>query len=35
MLAETYDAVQNALNWMVIYDHVNDRLITPVARPWA
>lgn len=35
MLAETSDAVQNALNWMVIYDHVNDRLITPVARPWA
>ncbi len=34
-LAEVYNAVQNVLNWMVIYDDENDRLVTPVARPWA
>jgi neutral trehalase len=34
-LEEVYDAVQNALNWMVIYDDTRDRLVTPVARPWA
>ena len=34
-LADVYGAVQNALNWMVIYDNVNDRLVTPVSRPWA
>ncbi len=34
-LAGVYDAVQNALNWMVIYDNENNRLVSPVARPWA
>ena len=34
-LSEVYNAVQNVLNWMVIYDDENDRLVTPVARPWA
>ena len=34
-LADVYDALQNALNWMVIYDNVNDRLVSPVARTWA
>ncbi|MFO7933472.1 MAG: trehalase family glycosidase [Bacteroidales bacterium] len=33
--ADVYDALQNALNWMVIYDSENDRLVTPVSRPWA
>jgi putative isomerase len=34
-LADVYDAMENALNWMVIYDNENDRLVSPVARPWA
>ena len=33
-MAEAYNAVQNALNWMVVYDPEKDRAITPVARPW-
>ncbi|KPL22495.1 MAG: hypothetical protein AMS23_07835, partial [Bacteroides sp. SM1_62] len=34
-LADVYDALQNALNWLVIYDNENDRLISPVSRPWS
>jgi neutral trehalase len=34
-LADIYDALQNALNWLVIYDNENDRLISPVSRPWS
>jgi neutral trehalase len=34
-LAEVYDAVQNVINWTVIYDNAKDRPVTPVARPWA
>ena len=33
-LAETWDAVQNALNWLVVYDPEKNRAITPVSRPW-
>jgi len=34
-LSEVYDAVQNAINWAVIYDDAKHRPLTPVARPWA
>ncbi len=33
--AQVYSAIQNALNWGVVYDPVKDRAITPVARTWA
>ena len=26
---------QNAMNWLVIYDIENERLVTPVSRPWS
>ncbi len=31
---ETWHAIQNAVNWLVVYDSQNNRLVTPVARPW-
>ena len=34
-MAEIYDAIQNALNWQVVYDPDKDRAITPVARTWS
>ncbi len=34
-LSTLYNAVQNVLNWMVIYDDEHHRLVSPVARPWA
>lgn len=33
--AEVYSAIQNAVNWLVVYDPEKDRLVTPVARTWA
>ncbi len=33
--SETWDAIQNAMNWLVVYDPEKKRAITPVARPWA
>jgi putative isomerase len=33
-LGGLYEAQQSVLAWNTIYDHVNDRLITPVARDW-
>ena len=33
--AEVYSAVQNALNWLTVYDPEKDRIVTPVARTWA
>lgn len=32
---QVYSAIQNALNWLVVYDPQLDRLVTPVARTWA
>lgn len=33
--AEVYSAIQNAVNWLVVYDPEKNRVITPVARTWA
>ncbi len=33
--AESYNAIQNVMNWNVVYDPVKDRVVTPVARTWA
>lgn len=33
--SEVYNAIQNAVFWTVVYDPVNDRAVTPVARTWA
>lgn len=33
--AEVYSAIQNAVNWNVVYDDERDRVVTPVARTWA
>lgn len=32
---ETWSAIQNALNWLLIYDPQKHRAITPVSRPWS
>ncbi|MDZ7319854.1 MAG: trehalase family glycosidase [candidate division KSB1 bacterium] len=34
-LSETWNAMHNALNWLVVYDPEKNRAITPVSRPWA
>ena len=34
-LSETWNAIHNALNWLVVYDPEKDRALTPVSRPWA
>ncbi|NJO01943.1 MAG: hypothetical protein HC880_09845 [Bacteroidia bacterium] len=34
-LAEVYNALQNVLNWHVVYDPAQHRAVTPVARPWS
>lgn len=34
-LAETWNAMHNALNWLVVYDPEKNRAVTPVSRPWA
>lgn len=34
-LGETWNAIRNALNWLVVYDPEKDRAITPVSRPWS
>ncbi|MDZ7723612.1 MAG: trehalase family glycosidase [candidate division KSB1 bacterium] len=34
-MAEIWDVIQNAMNWLVVYDPEKDRAVTPVARPWA
>jgi len=34
-MADTYDAIQNALNWLVVYDPEQDRAVSPVARTWS
>lgn len=33
--ADTWNAVQNAVNWTVVYDPQKNRLVTPVSRPWS
>jgi len=33
--AESFNAIQNAVNWTVVYDHVNQEPVIPVARPWS
>lgn len=33
--AEIYRILSNALKWNVVYDHVKDRVVSPVARTWA
>ncbi len=32
---QVYSAIQNAVNWLVVYDPELDRAVTPVARTWA
>jgi putative isomerase len=32
---EVYNAIQNAINWTVVYDPANDRAVVPVSRPWS
>ena len=32
---ETWNAVQNAMNWLVVYDPEKNRAVTPVSRPWS
>lgn len=34
-LGETWNAMHNALNWLVVYDPEKNRSLTPVSRPWA
>lgn len=34
-LSELYEAQHNALAWDVIYDPINDRVVTPVSRLWS
>ena len=34
-MATAYDIVQNAVNWLVVYDPAKQRAVTPVARPWS
>jgi len=31
---DIYDAIQSVFAWNTIYDHVNDRIFTPVSRSW-
>lgn len=31
----SYDAIQNLVNWNVVFDPVKNRVVTPVARTWA
>jgi len=33
--AQSYNAIQNAINWTVVYDPVNMRPVNPVSRPWS
>jgi neutral trehalase len=33
--AESYNAMQTVLAWNTIYDHMNNRVITPVSRTWS
>ncbi len=33
--AESYNALQNVINWSVVYDPVNKQPVIPVARPWS
>jgi len=33
--SESYDVIQNALNWSVVYDPAKNRAVTPVARTWS
>lgn len=32
---DAWNIIQNAVNWLVVYDPVNKRLVTPVSRPWS
>ncbi len=32
---QVYSAVQNAVNWLPVYDPEKDRVVTPVSRNWA
>lgn len=32
---ETWNAIQNAMNWLVVHDPQKDRAISPVSRPWS
>lgn len=34
-VAEVYNVIQNSLNWQVVHDHVKNRAVTPVSRPWS
>lgn len=34
-MSEVYNVIQNAINWNVVYDPVQDRAVTPVARTWS
>lgn len=33
--AESWNAIQNAVNWTVVYDPVNNEPVIPVSRPWS
>ncbi len=33
--AESFNAIQNVINWTVVYDHVNGQPVIPVSRPWS
>ncbi|GAB4417381.1 MAG: hypothetical protein OHK0039_27680 [Bacteroidia bacterium] len=30
-----YEVIENALNWLVVYDPAGQRVVTPVSRPWS
>ena len=32
---ETWNAIQNAVNWLMVYDPEKNRAVTPVSRPWS
>ena len=34
-MREAYHIIQNAINWLVVYDPDQDRVLTPVSRPWS
>ncbi len=33
--SESWNAIQNAINWTVVYDPDNNRAVIPVSRPWS
>jgi putative isomerase len=34
-LGETWNALQNAVRWLLVYDPEKNRAVTPVSRPWS